>query len=189
MKRSSSVRLTLMSAVTAGGLAACGADTVTPGNFTDVGSCINAGNTSEICYAAQRSAYSAHETSAPRFANRDECLKAVDVNDCAPTRVRNADGSFSNMFMPAVAGFLVSQAMQQRRDQSGNWSSSGGGAFYASRDYPSQYRDGGNLTGSRTTGPTGTTVSTPARAPNINTTTIARSGFGSSSGFHGSSSS
>jgi uncharacterized protein YgiB involved in biofilm formation len=198
MKRSSSIRLTLMGAVTAGSLSACDSGITHPGNFTSVGSCMEAGNSSKACIAAQNAAYSSHEASAPRFATREECLQKIDVTDCVQARIRNPDGTFATMFLPAMAGFMAGQALAQQPQQQSSGGSSGGGgggggrAFYASRDYPNQYRDAGNLSGSRSgvASPSqALTTTAPSRPPNVHTTTIARSGFGSSSSFHGGGSS
>lgn len=197
MKRSSSVRLTLMSAAVAtGGLAACGdADVPKPGNFTTLESCIEAGNSTKACSAARDQALATHETQAPKFASKEECLKGVDVSDCRETRVRQPDGSFSNMFVPAVAGFVLGRVLSGGSGGGfggGGFSGGyGGGPFYGSRDYPNQYRDSGNLSNSRTSVPTigspssGTSVTTPSRPPNVGTTTISRGGFGSSASFGG----
>ena len=188
MKRSSSVRLTLMGAVAAGSLSACDGGITHPGNYTNVASCMEAGNSSTACVAAQNAAFASHETSAPRFASRDECMRGLDVTDCVQARIRNPDGSFANMFVPAMAGFMLAQATQPQPSQTSGSSSGGGGgggrAFYASRDYPNQYRDAGNLTSSRAPG-AATSIVAPSRAPNVHTTTIARAGFGSTSSFHG----
>ncbi len=190
MKRSTSVRLTLMGAVTAGGLTACDSGVVMPGNYTDVGTCTEAGNPSHACVAAQNAAFASHQASAPRFTSREECLRSLDVTDCAEARLRNPDGTVSTMFVPMMAGFILAREAS-RQTSSG---SGGGGAFYASRNYPSQYRDGPNLAESRrpsSTSPSGsgsTPAVVPARPPNVRTTTISRSGFGSSSGLHGSGS-
>ena len=109
--------------------------------------------------------------------------------------MRNADGSTTSMFVPAIAGFLVGQALANRQQGGGYGGgyAGGGGALYRSRDYPGQFRDGGNMIGSRgagtgvaTTSPSSPTVSRPQ---NVNTTTIARGGFGSSSSSFGGSSS
>jgi uncharacterized protein YgiB involved in biofilm formation len=191
MKRSSSVRLTLMGAATAASLSACDSPSQGPVAFNDVGQCIASGIDRSRCQSAYDEAIKAHAEKAPRFASRDECLKSIDVNDCVSTPVRNPDGSATSMFVPALGGFLLGQALAQRQQpqqqqQGGGGGGGFGGALYRSRDYPTQYRDSGDLATSRQRSPTGTTVSRP---PNVNTTTIARSGFGSSSSSFGGHSS
>jgi uncharacterized protein YgiB involved in biofilm formation len=182
MKRSSTVRLTIMGAATATTLAAC--DSVVPGNYTSIQHCIDAGNSQSACSSAYNAALNAHREKAPRFDTKEECLRGVDVNDCVMTSVRGPDGAMRNVFVPLMAGYILARQQQSSSSYSGG---SGGRAFYASRDYPTQYRDADNLARSRQ----GSVPSTfgPSRPPNVNTTTIARSGFGSTSrGFGGSSS-
>lgn len=190
MKRSSSVRLTLMSAATAASLSACGDTPAPPALFSTVEQCVAGGVERERCQTALDEAVKTHGEKAPKFASREECLKGVDVEDCAPTTVRNPDGTTSNVFLPAIAGFLVGQALGR---QGGGYGGGGGsyGPAYRSRDYPGQFRDPGNLATSRQAGSTSLSPSSPtvSRPPNVNTTTIARSGFGSSSSSFGGSSS
>lgn len=190
MKRSSSVRLTLMSAATAAGLAACNeAPPPAPAPFSTVEQCVGRGVDRAQCQTAYDEAVKSHQERAPRFATREECLKGVDVNDCTPTQVRQPDGSTTSMFLPAIGGFLVGQALANRQ-QGGGFG--GGSPYYRSRDYPNQFRDTRDLTTSRDPGPQALAPSrqnpTVSRPPNVNTTTIARSGFGSSSSSFGSAS-
>lgn len=198
MKRSASVRLTLMGAAAASSLAAC--DSSPTGSsvaFTSIAECVAANYSESQCRGAYDAALKAHTDKAPRFKSRDECLRGVDVDNCAETTVRNPDGSFSQVFLPLMAGYMLGNALAPRQDQYQSGGSSSGGYYgggswgryssstplYRSRDYPSDYRDSGNLTSSR---PAGAVV---ARPPNVNTTTIARSGFGSTSHFFGGGSS
>lgn len=195
MKRSASVRLTLMgaAAVATGGLAGCSDDVTHPGNYPSVDSCAAAGNKSSACRSAYDSAVATHEQRAPRFATKEECLKGVDVNDCYQARLRQPDGSFVNMFVPAMAGFAIAQAIQQRQSGGGTYMSYGGSPYYGSRDYSGQYRDMDNMRTSRSTttfsGSSTPSPITTSRPPNVSSTTIARSGFGSSSSFGHSGSS
>jgi uncharacterized protein YgiB involved in biofilm formation len=190
MKRSSSVRLTIMSAATATSLAACDSGAIQPGNYTSVQHCVDAGNRESDCSSAYNAALRAHQEKAPRYSTREECLRSVDVNDCITTVVRNPDGTTTNAFLPLMAGYMLARQQQQ---SSGSYGGGGGRAFYASRDYPSQYRDSDNLTTSRQSSvdrrASPSTTAAPSRPPNVNTTTIARSGFGSTSRSFGGSSS
>jgi uncharacterized protein YgiB involved in biofilm formation len=178
-----------MGAATATSLAACDSGVVQPGNYTSVQHCVDAGNRESDCSSAYNAALRAHQEKAPRYITREECLRSVDVNDCIATVVRNTDGTTANAFVPLMAGYMLARQQQQ----SGGSYGGGGRAFYASRDYPSQYRDSDNLTTSRqsSVGGQATTSPTiaPSRPPNVNTTTIARSGFGSTSRAFGGSSS
>lgn len=183
MKRSRSVRLTLMGAVTATTVVACDSSPTQPPAFTDVATCVSSGYTEAQCRTSYEAAIQEHQEKAPRFTSKDECLKAVDVTDCAETAVRQPDGSMVNMFVPLMAGYMLANVMQR----------SGGGYYrgpiYHSRYYGSSYRD---LDDMRSARPSGTSVSRPTLAPSINrpanvgTTTVSRSGFGSSGSSLGS---
>jgi uncharacterized protein YgiB involved in biofilm formation len=194
MKRSSSVRLTLMSAATAAGLSACGETPAPVAPFASVEQCVTSGVDRAKCETGFEEARKAHAEKAPRFATREECLKSADVNDCTPTQVRNQDGSMTSMFVPALGGFLLGQALANRQGGGGfSGGYSGGGPLYRSRDNPSQFRDTGGLTsrqgGSNALAPYSESRPTASRPPNVNTTTISRGGFGSSSSSFGSASS
>lgn len=186
MKRSRSVRLTLMSAATVSVVAACDSSSGPPPAYTDIAACVSAGNADATCKASYEEALKEHQEKAPRFTSKDECLKAVDVTDCVETAVRQPDGSTMNMFVPLMAGYMLANAVQR----------SGGGYYrgpvYYSRYYGSSYRD---LDDMRTARPSGSTVSRPTLAPsmnrpaNVRTTSVSRSGFGSSGSSFGRSSS
>lgn len=193
MKRSSSLRLTLMGAAAATTLAGCSETPPAPSAFTTVADCVVGGFSETDCRSAYEEAFRAHLEKAPRFASRDECEANVDVDHCIEAPVRQPDGTMTNVFVPLMAGYLIARATQpQPSSGSGYGSGSGGGGYrggpiYRSRDYPDSFRDGGNL---QTSKPAGKAVSTtPSRPPNINTTTVSRSGFGSSGAFYGGGSS
>lgn len=194
MKRSSSVRLTFMATATAAGLSACGETPAPAAPFASVEQCVTSGVDRAQCQASFDEARKSHEEKAPRFATREDCLKGVDVNDCTATQVRNPNGSMTSMFVPALGGFLLGQALSGRQGGGYGGGYSGGGAVYRSRDNPSQFRDTGALTTSRQGGSSALAPSSPSspsvsRPSNVNTTTIARGGFGSSSSSFGGSSS
>lgn len=191
MKRSRSVRLTLIGAATAGSLAACDSQPATPPAFSDIAACTAAGYTEDSCKTSYEKALKEHQDKAPRFSNKEECLKSVDVTDCAPIQVKQADGSMLNMFVPLMAGYMLANVVQ-RMGGGGSYGGYYGGPVYNSRYYGSTYRD---LDDVRTTRPSGGVFSRPSYTPsynrpaNVGTTTISRGGFGSSfSSFGGSSS-
>jgi uncharacterized protein YgiB involved in biofilm formation len=189
MKSPKSLKLTLMMGAAAT-LTACG-DTPPadgPKTFLSVQDCQQAGFPEERCREAYREAFDVHSRTSPKFASRDECERSVDVDQCVVTRVQNNDGSFSEVFVPLMAGYIVGNLMADRRRQEPQSSGGyGGGSYrsgpvYRSRDYPSGYRDSGDLVTSRQGGGKPSTgISSPSRPPNISTTTIARQGFGSKS--------
>lgn len=193
MKRSRTVTLTLFSAVTSAGLAACDQAPPPPKAFETVQECVAAGNEQAGCQTAFDKASETHVATAPRYPSQEACEGAVDVDRCVRTQVRNNDGSFSDVFIPAMAGYMIGRALNNDRGSYG-----GGGGYaspiYRSRQYPSSFREPGNLTSSglnRSAPPTISrspsvpTVSAPARPANLGTTTIARGGFGGSGAHFG----
>lgn len=193
MKRSSSLRLTLMGAAAATTLAGCGdSQPPAPSAFTTVADCVAGGFPETDCRNAYEQAFRAHLEKAPRFRTRDECEVNVDVDHCIETPVRQPDGTMSNVFVPLMAGYLLARATQPQPSGGSGYGGGGGGRYYGdpiyrSRDYPDSFRDGGNLQTSKSSG--GAVSSAPSRPPNINTTTVSRSGFGSSGSSFGSGSS
>jgi uncharacterized protein YgiB involved in biofilm formation len=195
MKRSTSLRLTLMSAAAAT-LGGCGESTPpAPPAFTTVQDCVLGGFAEAECRNAYEDAFKAHIERAPRFASRQDCEGKVDVDHCVETPVRMPDGTTSNVFVPLMAGYVLGRVLAPPPQQ-GTGGGGGGGYYggsgrgepiYRSRDYPGNIRDGGNLTTSRQGG--GAVSTPPSRPANINTTTVSRSGFGSSGGSYGSGSS
>lgn len=216
-KRSGQVTLTIFAAATAAGLAGCGGEQAPPPGvpYASVEQCITAGNNADLCNLAYKKAEEEHLAKAPRFQDKESCEKGVDVTQCVPTQVRNADGSFSNVFLPAMAGYMLGrmtapQAEQPRdRGYSGGYVPYGGGyasgPIYGSRDYPNRYNDVRTVPTSRqSTVPTTQSpsrpspswsapapsrqpsITLPSRPSNVGTTTISRGGFGGSGGFSSS---
>lgn len=155
MKRSSSITLTLFATAT---LAACGEEAPPPAPkpFASVQECIVGGNTEDVCKDAFEKAFETHKTTAPRFTAQEDCEKGVDVDKCVKTQVKNSDGSFSDVFLPAMAGYLLGQAMnrppdpqrEETRGYTGGYVGGRGyttGPVYNSRTYPGGYRDSYNM--------------------------------------------
>jgi uncharacterized protein YgiB involved in biofilm formation len=191
MKRSSSLRLTLMGAAAATTLASCGETPPSPSAFTTVADCVVGGFSETDCRSAYEEAFRSHLDKAPRFTNRDECEKKVDVDHCIEAPVRQPDGTMTNVFVPLMAGYLLARATQPQPSSGSSYGGSSGGfrggPIYRSREYPGNFRDSGNLQTSKSSG--GSVSSAPSRPPNINTTTVSRSGFGSSGASFGGGSS
>jgi uncharacterized protein YgiB involved in biofilm formation len=190
MKSSRSLQLTLMMGAAAT-LTAC-SDTPQEQSFLTTADCAAAGIARELCQGTYEQALAEHNKTAPKFPSKEECERTLDVSQCTPTRIQRSDGSFSDVFVPAMAGFLIGKAMAKREDgYSGSGYYYGGnyyrsGPIYSSRDHQGSYRRStelstpGSRAGAPSTGawnpPSGTV--TP-RSPNVNTTTISRQGFGS----------
>jgi len=193
MKSPTTLKLTLMMGAAAT-LTACGDAPSDDGvrTFTSMLECQQAGFPEDRCQAAYNEAFEVHTREAPKFASKEECERGVDIDQCVSTRVRRDDGSFSEVFVPLMAGYLVGNLMANRQTSTAGGGYGGtyqSGPIYRSRNYPSGYRDSADLARSRS----GTSVPTirpgsiarppsmPSRPPNVSTTTIARQGFGSSS--------
>ncbi|HEX7752137.1 MAG TPA: DUF1190 domain-containing protein [Novosphingobium sp.] len=145
--------------------------------FTTVAECTKAGFPDSVCQAGFDAALANHQGSAPRFANLKACEQEWGADHCigytgANAVANNAGGSsVGNVFVPMLAGFVVSQALQRRYYEDGYVGYYGGyGGGYGRPIYRS--RTGGTVTVDRSGG---RAIATPV---NVNTTTVARSGFG-----------
>lgn len=206
-KRSSQITLTVFAAATAAALAGCEQAPPPAVPYTSVDQCITAGNNADLCKSAFEAAEKEHLEKAPRYAAAEECEKAVDVTRCVPTQVRQPDGSFTTMFLPAMAGYMLGRMQGQpepERRTSGGYVPYGGygysaGPIYGSRDYPNRYNDVRSVPTSRSTAPSAPSrtwsapapsrqpsITLPSRPSNVGTTTISRGGFGGSGGFSAS---
>jgi len=181
-----------MGAAAATQLAACDQAPPTvqaPPAFTTVQDCVAGGFSQQECQTAYDQAIATHQQNAPRFNTREECEAGVDVERCVQTQVRQPDGSFANVFLPAIGGFLLGQALANRGPGwGGGWGGGFGGGYiggpiYRSRDYGG-YRSYDDLLSTRRPGGSVPSIgdrprtSAPIRPPNVNTTTISRQGFG-----------
>jgi uncharacterized protein YgiB involved in biofilm formation len=200
MKRSRSITLTIFSAATAASLAGCDQtppDTAT--QFDTVEQCVAAGNAADTCKLGFDKALETHVENSPRYADQGSCEAAVDVDRCVQTQVRQKDGSWASVFIPAMAGYMIGRAMSQggRSDRGYYGGGYYGAPVYRSRLDPNSYRglssSGGGL--SRLGGAGSTSVSRPSsgvprvtmpsRPSNVGTTTISRGGFGGTGGGFG----
>ena len=100
MKRSTTVSLILMGSA-AFALSGCKPKAET---FPTVDACIEAGgHTDSQCREAFAAAKREHETGAPRFASREECIAAYGPSGCEE---RRSEGS-SGFFMPLMMGYML----------------------------------------------------------------------------------
>jgi uncharacterized protein YgiB involved in biofilm formation len=178
-------RLVLGGLAAAAGMSLTGCDS-TPdfqtAQFTSVTECVSAGFPSDLCENSYRAAFLEHERTAPKFASQAACEKDWGTGQCAPeiagsgTSASPAIGtplatSGGNIFVPAIAGFLVSQALQRRYYDNGGMNIGYyGGGYVGSPVY--RNRTGSTVTFDRSAGKA---VMTPV---NVNTRTVAQSGFG-----------
>lgn len=195
MKRSRALRLVLMVPVPVV-LAGCGdsppPDMTKKGFYTDIAACEKDGNAHDVCQRAFDAANTAHQTNAPKYKTREECI--AEFGDICAEHPHEA-----GFFAPLMTGFLISQLLSPGRPvqyidsypiyrlRSGQ---------YTQYDPGYSYGTGG---GYRSYGYSGSssyhTVSvTPNRAVTVSrsgfgSTATARSGWGGSRGSSSSSSS
>lgn len=137
------------------------------------------------CKQAFEQSQQVHLQNAPRYDSADEC-RSSSGGQCQQIAVPRADGGSSNVFIPAIAGFMLGRALSGGGNQIGY----GGGYYpprpiYVDRDgfaRSGDYRIGQLPGGSRSVPSSGTTLRAPSsggevgvRAP---TTTTSRGGFG-----------
>ena len=168
-------------AVASLGLTAC--DSPSPpqlqdARFTKVSECVNAGYPDRVCEAGFSAAWQNYQETAPRFTTNQRCEEEWGAGQCvtltsAPDQVASA--SSGSVFVPMMAGFMVSQALQQRYREGGG-AIYGGGLGYGAPIY----RDRSGTPVQIDPPSTPDTKAIP-RPVNMNTTSVARSGFGGSS--------
>jgi uncharacterized protein YgiB involved in biofilm formation len=140
--------------------------------FTSVAACTQAGFEASLCQSAQSAAEQEHQKSAPRFNSLASCEEEWGTSSCAPMTTPAIAGSSYNtgsVFVPMVAGFVLSQAMQRSFYQNGNIGYYGGG-YGGGPVY--RNRTGTPVTVGRSDGKM---IKTPV---NVNTASVSRRGFG-----------
>lgn len=153
--------------------------------FTSVAECTKAGFPDTVCQSSYNAAFLEHQRGAPQFKSQQDCEKEWGGQHCERLAGANYNSSpsLSSIFVPALAGFVVSQALQRRYYDNGDididYYGGYGSSYRGSPIYRS--RTGGTVTVDRSSG---TSVSRPV---NVNTASVARSGFGGMSMSRGSS--
>lgn len=168
-------------------LSGCGDDTPSDVMFTSVDQCVSAGMDRQVCQAAYQDAMQAHLANAPRFNGMAACEAEYGAGHCAtqPTSSTSSNRGDGNSFMPFLAGYMLSSAINNigdynsyRRREEENGRSYGSTPIYLNRS-------GQTVTTSFGTG--GTTTIAPSRQSvkpvNVNTRTVSRQGFGGRSSF------
>jgi uncharacterized protein YgiB involved in biofilm formation len=147
-------------------LSGCGQEAdVQDAQFTTVGECTSAGYPQKLCEASSGAAEAEHQKAAPQFATLAQCQEQWGASSCSSTY-----RSGGSVFVPLLAGFVLSRAMQ--RDYMGRgYVSNYGGSYYGSPIY--RGRAGNTVTLSKDS------MGNITKAPvNVNTRTAAKSGFG-----------
>jgi uncharacterized protein YgiB involved in biofilm formation len=165
-----------------GGLAAVSAtltacDTaVEPAQFTSIQACTQAGYEQRLCEAGFNAAVAEQQKTAPRFNSLASCEAEWGTSSCGPLTTPAIAGSSyttgGSVFVPLVAGFVLSQAMQQRYYDRGDIDFDYYGGYYRGGSPIYRSRSGSTVTLSNSGG---RMISSPV---NVNTHTVARSGFG-----------
>lgn len=196
-RRSAYISTLLVGGAAALALSACdGGDAVEQTEakiFPSVESC-QVEFTAEECAKAFEQSRQLHLQNAPRFADMNACEAQMGPGACQPMALAQPDGTVSNVFVPALMGFMLARALQP------NPAYGYGGGYYMPRpiyiDNGGFMRSGGTEVGrwsgsresfSRSSVPS--TVKTPvSRSGQVGqpSRTTNRGGFGSSSrGFSG----
>lgn len=156
-------------------------------HFTTVSECVRAGFPDRLCEGSYNAAWQEYVDTAPKFNTLKACQQDWGDQQCAPLAAAAPAGNVTTageVFVPLLAGFVVSQAIQRRYYDDDNYVFiNGGGGYRGSPIYRS--RNGGTVVIDRGTNPTAKAIAKPV---NVNTVTVARSGFGgksSSRGFGG----
>ena len=140
--------------------------------FTSVSECVKAGFPDNLCQSSYSAALQEYQGQAPKFANLKSCEQEWGSQQCAPAT--SYGNHSSNIFVPMLAGFVLSQALQRRYNEDGGagigYYGGYGGGYRGSPIY--RDRGGATVTVDRSGG---RSISRPV---NVNTTTVARSGFG-----------
>ena len=77
-------------------------------SFGSVEKCMLAGNPKADCDAAAEKVTEQHLATAPKYADGSSCEAIHGVGNCEP---RRSGSGIGDVFMPAVAGFLLGQAL------------------------------------------------------------------------------
>jgi uncharacterized protein YgiB involved in biofilm formation len=169
-------------------LSGCGDSTPAEAMFTSVDQCVSTGMDRQVCQTAYQDAMKAHLANAPRFNGMAACEAEYGAGQCAaqPASSTANNGGGGNVFMPFLAGYMLSSAINNigdynnyRRREEANGSSYGSAPIYRNRS-------GQTVTTTLGTGG-GTTTIAPSRQSvkpvNVNTRTVSRQGFGGRSSF------
>lgn len=178
--------LLALGTIAASSLALAGCAGEPPGEvmFTSAEQCIEAGMDQQVCLAGYQDAMQAHWQNAPRFDGLAACEAEYGAGQCgeAPAAVTSGGGSF---FVPFLAGYMMSSALNNlsdygayRRQRELNGYGYGTSPIYRNRS-------GQTVTPGTLGRQNGTAIAPSQRSMqpvNVNTQTVARSGFGGRSG-------
>lgn len=170
MKRSRVAKLILMGSGTFL-LAGCSDPSPPPSNFSTLDQCLQSKQfPEEVCKQSYEEAKALYEKDAPHFGQAASCEQQFGAGNCAP--VRSSDGS--SWFLPAMAGYMIANALNSNDSRQYN---SNLGGYGAGRGAYTSYPNYG----------AGTPYSSAGKySPQPKATTTSRGGFGSLSAARGS---
>lgn len=150
--------------------------------------------TKEQCTEAFANTQQIHAQTAPRFDSLNACETEIGNGQCQVMPVARSDGTMTNMFVPAMMGFMLARALQPPMPGYG-W---GGATSYRYEpvyiDRSGYARSGANQIGQVPNGRAGlsqggtTMRTTQTRSGEIGTRAVSRGGFGSTSARYSSGS-
>lgn len=182
MKRSRILRLAVLGTV--GVLAGCEGDRAAV-VYPSVEACEQAGVlTADVCRSEFAAALANHQQTAPRFLTQSDCEQDFGAGFCQPYQQNTG-----NIFIPAMAGFMVASMLRDREIDIDIHSGGGRGSYYSQPLYRTrtdsigQWRTAGNDVIS---GTGKTRVASSTSVPQTRAVTMSRSGFGSTASARGS---
>ncbi|CAM4480708.1 DUF1190 domain-containing protein [Pseudoalteromonas maricaloris] len=185
MKRSRTIKLTLLMGAT-GGLTACGDSDESALLFKDVDECTSFGIEEEACQFQYQQALDSHRQEAPKYASEQLCESDFGFDRC--------ENSSGEIWRPIMAGFMVAalaeavdeglDMMKKRKKKKaaylGGTYYSGAKPLYRSRDDFFSYRNAQNgfVASAKSSGTTSVKSSTINYKPRASSVSRSRGGFG-----------
>ncbi|RZG14964.1 DUF1190 domain-containing protein [Pseudoalteromonas sp. CO342X] len=185
MKRSRTIKLTLLMGAT-GGLTACGDSDESALLFKDVDECTSFGIEEEACQFQYQQALDSHRQEAPKYASEQLCESDFGFDRC--------EHSSGGIWRPIMAGFMVAalaeavdeglDMMKKRKKKKaaylGGTYYSGAKPLYRSRDDYFSYRNAQNgfVASAKSSGTTSVKSSTINYKPRASSVSRSRGGFG-----------
>ena len=104
------LRQGIIAAVVIAALSGCSDEPVDVSSVNSVSDCLVQGlGNEEQCRAAWDQASSEHLKQGPRFEGQEDCSQ--EFGQCNRYQVQNDDGSFSDVFIPIMAGMMIGNMM------------------------------------------------------------------------------
>jgi uncharacterized protein YgiB involved in biofilm formation len=185
--RRRSAAVSLSAVVLTGGLMACEPKPAEQPMkvFASASDCATAGQDWNTCNTQSAAAQAEHEKTAPRFANREDCI-AQTGGECQENQRLGTGGH--SVFLPIMAGFMMGQMMN--RGFVGHPVYNGRDGLYSgnTRVYQPDQRNGGGGSGGASNArslPKQISAPVDSRGEISRSGSARRGGFGRASGFRG----